>query len=70
MRRLEKRFDPSTVKKTRMNCQCSYGMDEKLALLNNLIASSFSLEEFANQDQANAAGLSFRDGGLYLLFTF
>ena len=53
-----------------MNCQCSYGMDEKLALLNNLIASSSSLEEFANQDQANAAGLSFRDGGLYLLFTF
>ncbi|MDD2612722.1 MAG: DUF6144 family protein [Bacteroidales bacterium] len=70
MRRLEKRFDPSTVKKIRMNCQCSYGMDEKLALLNDLIASSSGLEEFANQDQAKAAGLSFRDGGLYLQFAF
>jgi hypothetical protein len=70
MRRLEKRFDPSMVKRIRMNCQCGYGMDEKLALLNDLIASSSSLEEFANQDQAKAAGLSFRDGGLYLQFTF
>jgi hypothetical protein len=70
MRRLEKRFDPSTVKKIRMKCQCGYAMDEKLALLNSLMASSASLEEFANQDRAKAAGLFFRDGSLYLQFTF
>lgn len=70
MKRLEKRFDPSTVKKIRMNCQCGYGMDEKLALLNDLIASSNSLEEFGNCNKARAAGLSFRDGELYLEFPF
>jgi len=70
MKRLEKRFDPSSVKKIRMNCQCGYGMDEKLALLNDLIASSSSLEEFGNCDKAKSAGLSFSDGELYLQFPF
>ncbi len=32
MKRLEDNFDKSTIKKIRMNCQCGYGMDEKLAL--------------------------------------
>ena len=27
MQRLESKFDYDTVKKIRMNCQCSYGMD-------------------------------------------
>ena len=27
MQRLESKFDYHTVKKIRMNCQCSYGMD-------------------------------------------
>jgi len=44
MKRLEKRFDPFTVKRIRMNCQCGYGMNEKLALLNDLLASSSSLD--------------------------
>lgn len=33
MHRLESRFSCETVKKIRMNCQCGYGMDEKLALV-------------------------------------
>lgn len=70
MKRLEKRFDPPAVKKIRMNCQCGYGMDEKLALLNELIASSSSLEEFANNYKAKAAGLSYLDGDLFLQFNF
>jgi len=70
MKRLEKRFDPSTVKKIRMHCQCGYGMDEKLELLNKLLALSSSLEEFASHDQAKAAGLFYRNGELYLQFLF
>jgi predicted hydrocarbon binding protein len=45
-------------------------MDEKLALLKELMASSSSLEEFASQDKARAAGLSCIDGELYLQFPF
>lgn len=70
VRRLEERFDISIVKKIRMNCQCGYGMDEKLALVNELMASSSSLEEFAGSDKARAAGLSYRNGELYLQFPF
>ena len=40
MRRLENAFDPETTKQIRMACQCGYGMDEKLVLLKDLIASS------------------------------
>ncbi len=68
MDRLENRFDRSTVRKIRMNCQCGYGIDEKLALLKELIVSSSSLEEFANQAKAVEAGLFFRNGELYLQF--
>ncbi len=70
MHRLEDRFDRPTVKQIRMNCQCGYGMDEKLELLKELMASSSSLEELANQDKARAAGLYYADGELYLQFTF
>jgi hypothetical protein len=70
MRRLEKHFDNATVKQIRINCQCGYGMDEKLAFIKRLLASSSSLEEFANQEQARAAGLSCIEGELYLQFAF
>lgn len=67
---LENNFDKSSVKQIRMNCQCGYAMDEKLALVNELLESSSNLEEFANQEKAKAAGLSCKDGELYLQFAF
>ncbi len=70
MKRLESNFDLSTVKQIRMNCQCGYGMDEKLALLQELMKSSSNLEEFAGNDKAKAAGLSYHDGKVYLQFPF
>lgn len=70
MNRLEKRFDSSTVKQIRMNCQCGYGMDEKLDLVKELVDSSSNLEEFANQEKAKAAGLSCLNEELYLQFPF
>lgn len=70
MKRLENSFDKATLKRIRMKCQCGYGMDEKLALLKELMASSSNLEEFAKQDKAKAAGLSYQDGELYLQFPF
>jgi len=70
MKRLENSFDKTTLKRIRMKCQCGYGMDEKLALLKELMASSSNLEEFAKQNKAKAAGLSYQDGELYLQFPF
>ncbi len=70
MNRLENHFAKSAVKQIRMNCQCGYGMDEKLALVKDLVESSSNLEEFANQDKAKAAGLSYTNGELYLQFPF
>jgi hypothetical protein len=70
MKRLENHFDRSTVKKIRMNCQCGYGFDEKLKLVKELVESSSNLKEFANQDKAKAAGLSYANGKLYLQFSF
>jgi predicted hydrocarbon binding protein len=70
MKRLKDKFDASTVKRIRMNCQCGYAMDEKLALVKELMANSSNLEEFASQEKAKAAGLSYRDGELYLMFPF
>jgi len=70
MRRLEGKFDTSTVKKIRMNCQCGYAMDEKYEFLKELMASSDDLEGFANNEKAKAAGLSFRYNELYLQFSF
>ena len=68
--RLENHFDKSVVKQIRMNCQCGYGMDEKLGLVRELVESSSSLEEFADRDKAKAAGLSCANGELYLQFSF
>lgn len=70
MQKLEERFDGPKVKRIRMKCQCGYGMDEKLKLVRELVASSSSLEEFGNQDKARAAGLSYEDGELRLQFAF
>jgi len=70
MRRLETRFDPETTKQIRMNCQCGYGMDEKLALLKALMANASDMAEFANSERAKAAGLFYADGILYLQFLF
>lgn len=70
MKRLENRFDRSAVKQIRMKCQCGYGMDEKLALVKELVALSSNMEEFGNLEKAKAAGLSCIDGELHLQFTF
>ncbi len=70
MKRLEITFDLSTLKQIRMNCQCGYGMDEKLALLKELMKCSANLEEFAGQEKAKTAGLSYHDGKVYLQFPF
>lgn len=70
MNRLESRFERPAVKQIRMSCQCGYGMDEKLSLVEKLVASSSSLEEFAGSEKASAAGLSCVNGELYLEFPF
>lgn len=70
MKRLEEKFDSLTVKKIRMNCQCGYGMEEKFAFIKELMTVSSSLEEFGNHEKAKAAGLSFSNGELFLMFPF
>ena len=70
MKRLEGKFDKITVKNIRMNCQCGFGMDEKVELVKELMAQSSSLEEPANLQKAKEAGLSYKDGFLYLQFNF
>lgn len=70
MKRLEDNFDFATVKKIRMNCQCGYAMDEKYTFVKELMTSSSNMEEFANNEKAKAAGLSFCGGELYLQFPF
>lgn len=70
MSRLENNFDVLTVKRIRMNCQCGYAMDEKYALVKDLMASSSNLEEFANSEKAEKAGLSYKENELYLQFPF
>lgn len=70
MARLGNRFDPSAVRQIRMNCQCGYAMEEKLALVKALMASASSLEDFAGQEEAKAAGLFYQNGTLYLAFPF
>ena len=37
MRRLENKFESEDVKEIRMNCQCGYGMNEKLVLVKELL---------------------------------
>lgn len=70
MHRLESRFDFETIKKIRMNCQCGYGMNEKLALVKELKSTAASIEEFTDSEKAKAAGLFCRDGELFLEFGF
>ncbi len=70
MSRLENRFDLETTKRIRMACQCGYGMDEKLAFIEGLIASSSSMEEFASSEKAKEAGLFYQDDILYLQFYY
>lgn len=70
MSRLEKSFDEPKVKQIRMNCQCGYGIDEKIELVKDLVASSSNLEELACLDKAKAAGLSTKNKELYLQFPF
>ncbi len=68
MSRLEKNFDDSIIKKIRMKCQCGYGMQEKIELLNDLITTSSNIEEFANNDKAKEAGLFVKNNELFLEF--
>lgn len=70
MQRLEGKFPFETVKKIRMNCQCGYGMDEKLALVKELMNGSTSMEEFTKSEKARAAGLFYKGGELFLQFDF
>lgn len=70
MHRLESSFDSGTVKQIRRNCQCGYGMEEKLALVKELKAEASNIEEFAASGKARAAGLFCRDGELFLQFGF
>lgn len=70
MKRLEDRFDKVQVKKIRMQCQCGFGMDEKVKLVKELMTQSSNLEELASLEKAKAAGLLYKDGNLYLQFNF
>lgn len=70
MARLESSFDRETVKRIRRNCQCGYGMDERIGFAKDLVASSSSMEEFAGHERAREAGLSCVNGELYLQFPF
>lgn len=70
MSRLETRFDGDTVKKIRRNCQCGYGIEEKIALVRELKSMASNLEEFADSEKAKAAGLFTKDGELFLQFGF
>ena len=70
IRRLESKFDQVTVKQIRMDCQCGYGMDEKLLFVKGLVSSASNLSEFASSEEAKSAGLFYSDGALYLKFYF
>lgn len=70
MHRLENKFDFNTIKQIRMDCQCGYGMEQKLTLLQKLKSSASNLEDFVHSDEAKKAGLFCREGELYLQFFF
>lgn len=70
MCRLERNFNSEITKRIRMNCQCGYGMDEKLALVKELMSAAASIEELTNSENAKAAGLFCKDGELFLQFSF
>ena len=56
MQRLESKFELEDIKRIRMNCQCGYGMDEKLTLVKELMAAAINIEEFAKAEKAKDAG--------------
>lgn len=70
MIRLESNFETETIKKIRMNCQCGYGMDEKVALVMELKSDASNIEEFTNAEKAKEAGFFCKDGELFLQFDF
>lgn len=70
MKRLENIFDATTLRRIRMNCQCGFGIDERLELLREIITQTSTIEEFGNHPKARAAGLSYSEGALYLQFPF
>ena len=70
VQRLESKFEFDSIKKIRMNCQCGYGMDEKLELVRELMSTASNIEEFTNSEKAKAAGLFCKDGELFLQFGF
>lgn len=70
MGRLEGCFNQADIKEIRMNCQCGYGMADKLALVTELLVASSSLDEFGSLEKARAAGMYCSDGELYLQFPF
>ena len=70
MKRLENQFDKQEVTQIRMHCQCGYGMEDRIALVNELMDASSNLEEFGNLEKAKAAGLFCAEGELFLQFPF
>lgn len=69
MRRLERHFESETIKRIRRNCQCGYGMDEKLKLVKEMMSDATNIDEFASSKRAMAAGLFCRNGDLFLQFS-
>ena len=71
MHRLENSFDSGTVKQIRRNCQCGYGMEEKLALVKELKAEASNIGRICGfRERRRAAGLFCEDGELFLQFGF
>ncbi len=57
MKKMERVFSHDELVELRMRCQCGYGMDEKLALVQELYDAANSMEEFAGSEKAHHAGL-------------
>lgn len=65
MGRMESRFDSETIKKIRMNCQCGYTMNEKLALVKELMSTAGNMEAFINSEKAKTPVFSTELGNFY-----
>ena len=70
MKKLEESFSEKEVKEIRMGCQCGYGIEEKIALVEELMKEATSLETFGNSEKAHSAGLFYDEGTLFLQFLF
>lgn len=70
MQKLEESFSEKEVRKIRRGCQCGYGMEEKVALVKEIMKESNSLEAFGNSEKAHQAGLFYENGDLFLQFSF